>query len=75
MADGYRRSIYRLVLAATLAHPGIHTAVVGIKTPDQIREAAGAGDIVLERSDVCAIRQVLTIDGGNRVADAGGGRK
>lgn len=75
MADRYHLSIYQLVLAATLAHPGIHTAVVGIKTPDQIREAAGAGDIVLERSDVCAIRQALTIDSGNRVADAGGGRK
>ena len=29
-------------LAATLMHPAIHVAIVGIKTPAQIREAVGA---------------------------------
>lgn len=73
MADKYGLSIYQLVLAATLMHPGIHVAICGIKTPDQIREAAGAMGKILSREDYFALRKTLTPP--TKIADASGNRK
>ncbi len=42
LANKYQLSIYQLVLTATLMHPGIDVAVVGIKSPPQIVDAIGA---------------------------------
>ena len=74
MADRYGMSITQLVLAATLMHPAIQVAVVGIKTPAQIAEAAKAMGRRISSEDWHAIRAALTLDGG-RIRDAGGKAK
>ncbi len=73
IADGYGLTIYQLVLAATLMHPGIQAAICGIKTPDQIREAAGAVGHTISREDYFTIRK--TLNPPTKVADASGSRK
>jgi aryl-alcohol dehydrogenase-like predicted oxidoreductase len=75
MAKTYGLSLYQLVLAATLMHPGIQVAIVGIKTADQIREAAGAMGKTLNRADYFAIRTSLTITETVKIKDAGGKTK
>ena len=73
MAERYDVSVYQLVLAATLMHPGIHVAICGIKNPGQIREAAQAPGLALSREDYFAIRKTLTPPA--KIADASGSRK
>jgi len=75
MARKYGMSIYQLVLAATLMHPAIQVAIAGIKTREQIIEAAGVMGKTLSREDYFAIRKTLTVDGGTRIKDATGGRR
>lgn len=75
IASGYGLSIYQLVLAATLTHPAVQTAVVGIKTADQIREAAGALAKTIERPDYYAIRRILNPAAQTKIKDAGGAVK
>ncbi|OGV64142.1 MAG: hypothetical protein A3K19_01025 [Lentisphaerae bacterium RIFOXYB12_FULL_65_16] len=74
MAEKYGMSIYQLVLTATLMHPAIQVGVVGIKTPEQITEAAAVMGRRLEREDWYLIRKALTLDSG-RIRDAGGKTK
>ena len=59
IAERYSLSLVQLVLAATLMSPMIHCAIVGIKTPAQIEEAAGAMGHVLSREDYFAVRATL----------------
>jgi len=59
MAEKYGISIVQLVLAATVAHPAVTCAIVGIKNPAQIEEAAGAMGKVLEREDYFKIRDLI----------------
>ena len=73
-ADKYGLSIYQLVLAVTLAHPAINVAICGIKTPEQIVEAAGAAGKTIERSDVFAVRAAVG-PSATKVVDAKGVRK
>ena len=73
LADGYGLTIYQLVLAATLMHPGIHNAICGIKTRGQIREAAGALECSISRADYFTIRK--TLNPPTKIADASGSRK
>ncbi len=75
LAKKYQLSIYQLVLVATLMHPGIDVAVVGIKSPPQITEAIGAMGKTISREDYFAIRKILAIDGISKIKDAGGERK
>jgi len=75
IADKYNLSIYQLVLAATLMHPAIQVAVVGIKTAEQIQEAAGAMGKTLERADYFAVRTALVVSGTTRIKDASGKAK
>ena len=60
------------MLAATLMHPSIPVAVVGIKTAEQIEEAAGAMGQSLERSDYYAVRGALEAGGAAKIKDASG---
>ena len=60
MAEKYGLTIVQLVLAATLAHPQLDVAIVGIKNPAQIEEAAGAMGKAVEREDYFAIRNALS---------------
>ncbi len=75
LAEKYGLSIYQLVLAATLMHPAIHVAVVGIKNATQISEAIGAVGKTLSREDYFAVRKALAIDGGAKIQDAKGTQK
>lgn len=71
VAEKYGLTLYQLVLAATLMHPTIDVAVVGIKTAEQIGEAAGAAGIVLDRADYFAVRNAVQIDAPTKIRDAG----
>jgi aryl-alcohol dehydrogenase-like predicted oxidoreductase len=75
LADRYGLTIYQLVLAATLMHPAIQVAIVGIKTPPQIHEAVGAMGKTLERKDYFAVRTALGIDAMTKLKDASGKAK
>jgi aryl-alcohol dehydrogenase-like predicted oxidoreductase len=74
LAEKYDMSLYQLVLAATLEHPAVQVAIVGIKTPEQIKEAAAVMGKRIERPDYFAVRQALTL-APTRIHDASGGRK
>ncbi|MFC1637305.1 aldo/keto reductase [Planctomycetota bacterium] len=75
LAKKYDLTIYQLVLTATLMHPGIDVAVVGIKNPPQIAEAIGAMGQTISREDYFAVRKALAIEGLSKIQDAGGERK
>ena len=75
LAEKVGLTIYQLVLAATLMHPSISVAVVGIKTTGQILEAAGAAGRSLGREDYFAIRKALAVEGLPKIQDAKGERK
>lgn len=72
LADKYGLTIYQLVLAATLMHPAIHVAVVGIKNVDQIEEALGAQGKTLSREDYFAVRKILAVNESPGLLDAQG---
>lgn len=72
LAKKYELSIYQLVLSATLMHPGIHSAIVGIKTADQMTEALGAMNKTIEREDYFAIRNTLAVGSPRKLQDASG---
>ena len=59
LADKYGMTLYQLILTATLMHPSIHVAILGIKSPAQIEEALPAMGKTLEREDYFAIRGAL----------------
>ena len=71
LAEKYDMTLYQLVLAATLMHPAIQVAVAGIKTAEQIKEAAGALGKTISREDYFAVRAMLTVEQ-KRVRDATG---
>ena len=75
LAKKYELSTYQLVLCATLMHPAIHVAVVGIKTEAQIVEALGVMGKTLSREDYFAVRKTLAIDGIAKLQDASAERK
>jgi len=52
-------TVTQLALAATIAHPAIHCAIVGIKSADQIREAAVAVHVELDREEYHSVRRAL----------------
>ncbi|MCE9604675.1 MAG: aldo/keto reductase [Planctomycetia bacterium] len=55
IAARHGRTLSELVLAWTIAQPGITVALVGAKRPDQILENAGALDFELSKSDLAEI--------------------
>ena len=59
MAEQKGCTVTQLALAATISHPAIHCAIVGIKNAGQIREAAGAPDVELTVEEYHAIRSAL----------------
>jgi aryl-alcohol dehydrogenase-like predicted oxidoreductase len=59
IAARYSLSIVQLVLVVTLMNPMIHSAIVGIKSPEQIAEAAGAMGRTMSREDYFAVRSAL----------------
>ena len=59
IADRYSLTIVQLVLAVTLMNPMIHTAIAGIKNPEQIADAAGAMGKIISREDYFKVRATL----------------
>lgn len=74
IAERNELTIYQLVLAATLMHPGIDVAVCGIKRQDQITEALGAMGRTISREDYFEVRKIVG-PGSPKVADAKGSQK
>ncbi|MFH1718342.1 MAG: aldo/keto reductase [Planctomycetota bacterium] len=75
LAKKYQLSVYQLVLAATLMHPGIDVAIVGIKNQPQIAEAIGAMGKTISREDYFAVRKALAVAGAPKIQDASDQRK
>jgi aryl-alcohol dehydrogenase-like predicted oxidoreductase len=74
VAARYDLSIYQLVLATTLMHPGIDVAVCGFKNSHQLREAAGAMGKQISREDFFAVRNAVG-PRGPKLVDATGVQK
>ncbi len=75
LAQKYGMSVYQLVLSATLMHPAIQVALVGIKKAEQIEEAAGIMGKTISREDYFAVRRILSIEGMPKIKDARGEKK
>ncbi len=60
IARKYSLTIVQLVLVVTLMNPMIHCAIVGIKNPQQIADAAGAMGKTISREDYFAVRTTLS---------------
>ena len=58
-ADKYSMTTVQLVLAATMMNPMIDCAIVGIKKPGHIEEAAGSVGKSLERADYFKVLEIL----------------
>lgn len=75
MADKYGLTLYQLILTATLMHPAIQVAVVGIKTAAQVAEAAKVLGKTLSREDYFAVRGAIAAGIQKKIKDAGGKTK
>ena len=52
IADAHGVTVGQLVIAWTLAQPGLTHALVGARNPKQVEENAGAGDVILTADEV-----------------------
>jgi aryl-alcohol dehydrogenase-like predicted oxidoreductase len=59
IADGRGISMTQLTVAWTIAQRGCSHALVGARTPEQARENAAAGDIVLNEDELAAMRTAI----------------
>ena len=55
VAAAHGASLAQVVIAWTVAQPGLTAAIVGARTPQQARENAGAGDLLLTGDELAAI--------------------
>ena len=55
-------TVAQLAIAWTLANPAVDVAIVGARSPEQIRETAPAADVQLTPDDVAQIDQILRAD-------------
>lgn len=60
VADAHDATLAQLVIAWTLAQPGLTHALVGARNPRQATENAAAGDMVLAETESAAIAEALT---------------
>ena len=59
MADELDVSVTQLVLRTTVMHPAVTSAIVGIKRPEHIEDAAGIQDLSLSRQEYYRVRDLL----------------
>ncbi len=52
-------TVSRLAIAWTLANPAVHVAIVGARTPEQLRETSPAADLSLSAEDMAQIERIL----------------
>ncbi len=62
IADKYGITIPQLVIAWTIAQPGITYALVGARNPKQAHENAKAGEVILKDEDLSEINQIIQSD-------------
>jgi aryl-alcohol dehydrogenase-like predicted oxidoreductase len=58
-AAGRGASVAELAIAWTLANPAVDVAIVGARSPEQIRQTASAADVRLSAEDMAAIELIL----------------
>lgn len=59
IADAHGATIGQVVIAWTVAQPGVTSALVGARTVEQVRENAAAGELVLSNEDLATIRRAF----------------
>lgn len=59
IARRHGATLGQIAIAWTLAQPGVTSAIVGARTPEQARENAAAGDIVITTEDERALRSAF----------------
>jgi methylglyoxal reductase len=59
IAERHKTTIGQTVIAWTVEQPGVTSAIVGARTPEQARENAAAGDVVLTDAEVKEIRDAF----------------
>jgi len=64
IAEAHDATFAQLVVAWTIAQPGVTAAIVGARTPGQARENAEAADIQLSADELAQIRAVFEALGG-----------
>ena len=52
-------TVAQLAIAWTLAHPAVDVAIVGARSPEQIRQTAPAAEIDLSQDDLAEIHRIL----------------
>jgi aryl-alcohol dehydrogenase-like predicted oxidoreductase len=55
-------SVAQLAIAWTLAHPAVHVAIVGARTPEQISETVPAAGITLTAEDLARIDEMSRLE-------------
>lgn len=61
IAKKYDLTTVQMMLAATLMHPGITCAIVGVKKPAHVEDAAGAMGKTISREDYYKLRDLLSV--------------
>lgn len=59
IADSHKRSLSQLVIAWTIAQPGVTSAIVGARDVAQMKENLGGSDFNLSTEDLASIREHL----------------
>ena len=63
LTQKYACSVSQLVIAWSIAQPGVTHALCGARKPDQVQDNAGAGRLHLDAADVLRIRQDIEVLG------------
>ena len=58
-AEERGHTVAQLAVAWTLAHPGVHVAIVGARRPDHIEDTAAAADLELDRGRPGGDRHIM----------------
>ena len=59
IADGAGISMTHMAVSFTLAHPAVTSAIVGVRTPQQIEELIAGADVRLDEATLDAIDAVV----------------
>jgi aryl-alcohol dehydrogenase-like predicted oxidoreductase len=58
-AERYHLTLTQLVIAWTVAQPGITHALCGARTPEQVEENARGGEVTLQPADLAAMNEIV----------------
>ena len=59
IADSHGATLIQVVIAWTIAQPGVTFALCGARNPGQARENAAGGDVELSREELSVIDRAL----------------